>query len=170
MAAKGERLFKETGCADCHIPALPLESALFNDPGPFDAAGTLREADTDNGIRYDLSTLDWAATLPRNGNGHIMVPLYSDLKRHRISDQKTTVLGNELLAQRFVERDQFQTSELWGVGSTAPYGHRGDLVSLDEIIRAHGGEAAGSAETYRQLGEAGQQALIAFLRTLVIEP
>ena len=68
------------------------------------------------------------------------MPLFGDLKRHHISDSEISQLGNELLAQRFVERDVFITAELWGVGSTAPYGHRNDITTLDEVIRAHGGE------------------------------
>ena len=99
-----------------------------------------------------------------------MVPLFGDLKRHRISDQKHAKLGNELLAQRFVERDVFMTAELWGIASTAPYGHRGDLTSLDEVIRAHGGAASPSARAYEELPDDARSAIIAFLKTLVIEP
>ena len=98
-----------------------------------------------------------------------MVPLFGDLKRHRIADQKVAVLGNELLAQRFVDRDVFMTSELWGIADTGPYGHRGDLTTLDEVIRAHGGEGSQSARAYEALPDADRSALIAFLKTLVIE-
>ena len=99
-----------------------------------------------------------------------MIPLFGDLKRHRIADQKIATLGNELLSQRFVDRDVFMTSELWGIGSTEPYGHRGDLTTLDEVIRAHGGEGSDAARAYEKLAEEERSALIAFLKTLVIEP
>jgi len=121
------------------------------------------------GLSYDLETFDWVKNLRRNEDGAIMVPLFSDLKRHKISDQITAHFGNELLAQRFVERDQFQTTELWGVGSTAPYGHRGDLTTLDEAIRAHGGAAAEMTRSYLALSEKEQKSITAFLKTLVIE-
>ena len=78
----------------------------------------------------DLARFGWAAQLPRAKDGQVLVPLFSDLKRHVISDPGTDRLGNELLAQRFVERNQFRTAFLWGVGSTAPYGHRGDITTL----------------------------------------
>jgi cytochrome c peroxidase len=122
------------------------------------------------GAVYDLALLDWAATLPRNGDGAVMVPLFGDLKRHRIADARIAALGNELLAQRFVDRDVFQTTELWGIGSTAPYGHRGDLPTLDAVIRAHGGDATPVTRRYEALAETDRSALIAFLKTLVIEP
>ena len=170
MSQKGEVLFGSIGCTSCHISKLPLESALFRDPSPFDVAGTLRQSEGNINVSYDLSVFGWVSNLERNEAGHYLIPLYSDLKRHRISDQQTSHFGNELLAQRFVERDEFQTTELWGVGSTAPYGHRGDLTTIDEAIRAHGGEAAATKSRYVKLPQEDRQSIIAFLRTLVIEP
>ena len=66
-------------------------------------------------------------------------------------DAQVNALGNELQAQRFVERDVFLTPRLWGVGSTAPYGHRGDFRLLDEIISAHGGDARFARDAYLAL-------------------
>lgn len=167
-AAAGETRFAEIGCTQCHIPALPLEAAVFTDPGPLDTAGTLRQAEVSRPIGLDLETLEWVKALPRDNKGRILVPLFGDLKRHKISDQRRERLGNELLAQRFVERDVFMTAELWGVGSTAPYGHRGDLTTLDEVIRAHAGEATDVRKRYENLGEEDRQSIIAFLRSLEI--
>ncbi len=45
----------------------------------------------------------------------------------------------------------FLTPRLWGVGSTAPYGHRGDFRMLDEIIAAHGGDARFARDAYLAL-------------------
>ncbi len=119
---------------------------------------------------YDLGLLAWTKTLPRNDQGQILVPLFGDLKRHHIADGEVNRLGNELLAQRFVERDVFMTAELWGVGSTAPYGHRNDITTLDGVIRAHGGEGRKARDAYIAADEADRSALIAFLKTLVIQP
>ena len=69
-------------------------------------------------------------------------------------------------AQRFVERDVFLTPRLWGVGSTAPYGHRGDFRMLDEIIAAHGGEARFARDAYLALDKPERDTVIAFLRSL----
>jgi len=168
-AATGEQMFANFGCASCHVPALPLDSLSFADPGPFDAAGTLRAGEAAATV-IDMATLDWAATLPRNAAGQIMVPLFGDLKRHKMTDQQVATLGNELLAQRFVERDVFQTSELWGIASTGPYGHRGDLTTLDEVIRAHGGDSRPARDAYLAAEAADREALIAFLKTLIITP
>lgn len=167
-ATKGETLFSEIGCSSCHIPALPLESLLFQDPGPFDTAGTLRQSDVETPLVYNLGTLDWVKALPRDDQGRVLVPLFGDLKRHKIADAQNDTFGNELLAQRFVARDVFITAELWGIGSTAPYGHRGDLTTLNEVILAHGGEAAESRKAYSALGETDRQSIIAFLRSLEI--
>ena len=167
-AAKGEDLFGKVGCTECHIPALPLDSLVFQDPGPFDTAGTLRQSDVDKPLSLDLGTLEWAKSLPRDDQGRVLVPLFGDLKRHQIADASNDTFGNELLAQRFVARDVFITSELWGIGSTAPYGHRGDLTTLEEAILAHGGEATEIRKAYAALPEDDRQTIIAFLRSLEI--
>ena len=98
-----------------------------------------------------------------------MVPLFGDLKRHIMSDAQVMKLGNELLSQRFVERNEFITAELWGIASTSPYGHRGDLTTLDEIIKAHGGDARQARDAYIALAEVQRQNIIAYLKTLAIE-
>ncbi|WP_282608977.1 di-heme oxidoredictase family protein [Pelagibius sp. Alg239-R121] len=167
-ARKGDTLFDAIGCAACHKPALPLNSLIFEDPGPLDTAGTLRRSDVQTPTSYDLGRQEWAERLARNEKGQILVPLFGDLKRHIMTDRQVAGLGNELLSQRFVERNVFQTTELWGIASTAPYGHRGDMTTLDEVIRAHGGEARASRDSYVGLSLLNREALIAFLKSLVI--
>ncbi len=169
-AAKGARAMADMGCQVCHRASLPLKSLAFADPGPFDVSGTLNTGQVQTPAIYDLGLLPWAARLPRNDRGEIMVPLFGDLKRYKMTDRVNDRLGNELLAQRFVDRNIFMTTELWGVGSTAPYGHRNDFTTLDEIILAHGGEARKARDAYENASAETRSNLIAFLRTLVIGP
>ena len=98
-----------------------------------------------------------------------MIPLFSDLKRHVIVDAQVADLGNELLAQRFVARDQFLTPRLWGIASTGPYGHRGDYRMLAEIITAHGGEARFARDAWLAASPDARSHVIAFLRSLEIK-
>ncbi|WP_333831846.1 hypothetical protein [Rubrimonas sp.] len=168
-AAAGEAAFAAFGCAACHIPALPLDGLVFHEPAPGAPAGVLRQGEAAT-VALDLGALDWAARLPRDAQGRALVPLYGDLKRHVIADPVRPVFGDELLGQRFVARDVFLTAELWGVADTGPYGHRGDLSTLDEAIRAHGGAAAAAAKAYEAAPEDARQSVIAFLRTLRIAP
>ncbi|HLW90074.1 MAG TPA: di-heme oxidoredictase family protein [Roseiarcus sp.] len=168
-AAAGEKEFSTIGCASCHIQELPLKSMIFTDPAPYDMAGTLRTGETGEEIKLDLAKLPFAAQLEKNDKGEWLIPLFSDLKRHLMVDDQVNALGNELQAQRFVERDVFLTPRLWGVGSTAPYGHRGDFRTLNEIIVAHGGEARFARDAYLGLDETARENVIAFLRSLQIE-
>ncbi|WP_265517667.1 hypothetical protein [Nitratireductor luteus] len=168
-AARGSALFDAMGCVACHKRALPLNSLEFADPGPLDMAGTLRDGELIEPVTYDLGLLEWASTLPRDAEGNVLVPLFGDLKRHVIADQEVAALGNELLAQRFVERNVFMTAELWGAGSTGPYGHRNDLPTLDEVIRAHGGEGRAARDRYVAASGEDRTTLVAFLKALVIE-
>jgi len=168
-ATQGAKDFVTLGCASCHIQQLPLKSMIFTDPAPYDMAGTLRAGETGEEIKLDLSKLPFAERLQKNDKGEWLIPLFSDLKRHLMVDSEVNALGNELQAQRFVERDVFLTPRLWGVGSTSPYGHRGDFRTLDEIIRAHGGEALFSRNAYLDEDKATRENVIAFLRSLQIE-
>lgn len=169
-AERGERRFNALGCATCHRPHLPLEHLVFTDPGPGTSAATLRIEDVDAPIALDLSTLLGSDEFIRDDKGRLLVPIFGDLKRHAIADERVAPLGNELLAQRFVARNDFLTAELWGVASTAPYGHRGDMTTLDEVIRAHGGEARFAREAYIDAGEGARDDIVAFLKTLTINP
>lgn len=169
-AAEGETLFARFGCATCHLKHLPLKSLKFLDPGPADAAGTLNATQVSEPATYDLALLKWASLLERNDKGDYLVPLFGDLKRHDLVDASVDLIGNELLSQRFVNRNTFLTSELWGIASTAPYGHRNDFTTLDEIILTHGGEARQSRDKYQIADNQHRSAIIAYLKTLVINP
>lgn len=165
----GQLQAENIGCMSCHRSYLPLNSLSFSDPGPMDAAGTLRTGEVANTV-YDMALLEWSKTLDKDENGAFKIPLFGDLKRHVIADQQVATLGNELLSQRFVERNVFMTTELWGIASTAPYGHRGDLTTLREVIEAHGGDARKSRDAWLDLANTDQKNIIAWLKTLVIQP
>lgn len=65
---------------------------------------------------------------------------------------------------------EFMTEPLWGVGSTAPYGHDGRSINLREVILRHGGEAATSRDRFAALAEYDRVAIESFLQTLVLFP
>ncbi|MBV1703426.1 MAG: hypothetical protein KGI57_00540 [Hyphomicrobiales bacterium] len=167
-AKAGSKAFEAIGCSSCHMKTLPLKSMVFVDPSPYETAGTLRLSDVKEPIRIDLAKQPFAKTLKRDAQGDWLIPLFSDMKRHVMVDPLVNSLGNELMAQRFVARDTFLTPRLWGVGSTAPYGHRGDFRTLDAIIKAHGGESRFARDAYLSLPEDGRQDVIAYLRSLQI--
>ena len=148
-AKEGAKTFNEIGCASCHMQTLPLKSLVFTDPAPYDMAGTLRSGEVEERRSGSiLAPCPSPRRSKKNDKGEWLIPLYSDLKRHLIVDETVNALGNELQAQRFVERDVFLTPRLWGVGSTAPYGHNGAFRMLDEIIAAHGGDARFARDAY----------------------
>ena len=168
-AAEGEKQFDSLGCTSCHRATLPLKSLIFTDPAPYDMAGTLRAGEVKKGISIDLSQYAFAKELEEERQGRVADPALQRPEAPPGRRQPSQPLGNELQAQRFVERDVFLTPRLWGVGSTAPYGHRGDFRMLDEIIAAHGGEARFARDAYLALDNKDRDTVIAFLRSLVIE-
>jgi hypothetical protein len=90
--------------------------------------------------------------------------IYTDLKRHD-------------LGPNFYERNYdgsmrrlFMTTPLWGVGSTALYGHDGRSINLTEVILRHGGEALAARNAFARLDDEDQATILAFLNSLVLFP
>ena len=86
-----------------------------------------------------------------------MKDLLTDFKRHDVGP-------------KFYERNwdgtvqtMFMTRPLWGVGSTAPYGHDGRSMTLDDVILRHGGESQVSRDAYAALSSRKSAALQAYL-------
>jgi hypothetical protein len=53
-AQRGEEQFSAIGCADCHKPALLLDSRLFTEPNPYNPAGNLRVQDVQHPYTFDM--------------------------------------------------------------------------------------------------------------------
>ncbi|SNY91246.1 Di-haem oxidoreductase, putative peroxidase [Cohaesibacter sp. ES.047] len=164
-AKDGEGLFDQVACSQCHVKALPLTSLSFTEPGPYNRAGNLRVSDQmGKAFSFELSSKG----LEKNEDGDWMVPVFTDFKRHVIADAEKPHFGNERLSQRFIANDQFLTARLWGVGSTAPYGHRGDVTTLREAILHHGGDARDSRLAYEALSDLDQRKIVEFLKSLTL--
>jgi hypothetical protein len=63
---------------------------------------------------------------------------------------------------------KWRTTPLWGVGTTAPYGHDGASLDLDSVIRRHGGEARAARQAYRNLSDDERRQIVCFLQSLVL--
>ncbi len=165
---EGLRLMKRINCTSCHKQNLTIENdrrvadvttkylpkkAIFN--GLFAEVAPLFEVHNDGGTYPQL--------LPK-GKRFVVKNIFTDLKRHD-------------LGPAFHEREydgslvtEFVTEPLWGVGSSAPYGHDGRSINLDAVIRRHDGEAKASKKAYTKLPEHKQKAIIEFLSSLVLFP
>jgi hypothetical protein len=164
-AKLGEQRFLEVGCGGCHVPALPLRSLWFFEPNPYNRPGTAVPADVGGQIAVPLQVEDGSGVY-RDKNGDIFVAAYTDLKRHVICDEDDRHFCNEKLRQDFVPVDQFLTTKLWDAGSSAPYGHRGDLTTLSEAIVHHSGEAKEVKNAFLRLPDSDKTAIILFLQAL----
>jgi len=166
---QGRALFERSGCAECHIPDLQinhdrrvadLETAYDSTRGIFNnlfaTANPLFTSSDDQSGFSDLKQPKLQSFLVRN--------IFTDLKRHN--------LGPNFFERNFdgTFRTEFMTTPLWGVGSTAPYGHDGRSINLMEVILRHGGEAQASRDAFGRLSSTNQSRVIAFLNSLIIFP
>lgn len=165
----GRAIFDKIGCGSCHIDNMMInhdrrvadvETAYDPVNGVFNtlyATATTMYTTKDDGSGYPL------LKLPQGGQFQVK-DIYTDFKRHD-------------LGSNFYERNwdgtmqtQFLTRPLWGVGTSGPYGHDGRSINLNDVILRHGGESLTSRNNYASLKPADQDALQAFLNSLVLFP
>ncbi|HWM90920.1 MAG TPA: di-heme oxidoredictase family protein [Thermoanaerobaculia bacterium] len=166
--ARGRAVFDNIGCAKCHMPDLQIDKDR-------------RVADVDTAfdpVQGIFNQLFSTATplvnvIPDPPHPPRQVPLlnpflvtgiYSDLKRHD--------LGPKFHERQYdgTIKTHFVTEPLWGVGTTAPYGHDGRSINLNEVILRHGGEAQVQRDLYAELNTVPRNQLLAFLQSLVLFP
>lgn len=182
---RGEALFTQVSCATCHTPAMYLNDRKYSEPSPFNGSGQLHVSDVPQPYTFDLTSQGPGPRPERASNGRAIVRAFTDMKRHIISDTTTKLSDEQIpggslrgtaLATDFtisapaLAVNVFQTEKLWDVGSTAPYGHRGDLTTLTEAILVHGGEAAASRAAFLALPQSDKDCLIDFLKSMQIVP
>jgi hypothetical protein len=166
--AQGVQLMQRVGCMGCHVRNLEIrkdrriadvetsydpERGIFN--GLFAEAKPLFRTVADAGAYPQLQPL---------GGSFVVKDVFTDLKRH---DLGPAFHERDFDGQRITSH---VTEPLWGVGTTAPYGHDGRSVTLDAVIRRHGGEAERVTRAYVELSADDQEKIIDFLQTLVLFP
>ncbi|MCB1918025.1 MAG: hypothetical protein KDG52_20230 [Rhodocyclaceae bacterium] len=178
---RGRRLFHDLGCATCHMPALVLETRLFVEPNPFNPPGTCAGAvDGCSEFTFDMTERGQPPRLEKLPGGRALVRAYTDLKRHNLCDEPgpdaIRYFCNEQLAQGRPDQDGrpgaefFLTRRLWDVGTSGPYGHRGDIGTISEAILFHGGEARASRDAFASAPPGEQRAVVDFLKSLRVVP
>ena len=166
-ARLGETRFAEVGCGGCHRPRLPLRSLWFFEPNPYNRPGSVVPSDVGGQFAVPLTFVKGSG-LYRDANGAPYVAAFTDLKRHVICDEDDLFFCNERLRQDFVPTNQFLTAKLWDAGSSAPYGHRGDLTTLSEAIIHHSGEAKAVKQAFLDMPDIDKVAIVTFLRSLQV--
>lgn len=161
---RGRHLFSSIGCAECHIPALRLESLNFLEPNPYNRPGNVNPTDVPT-IRMPLP-VEPGSGVTRASDGSLLVWAFTDLKRHVICDSTDPFFCNELLRQDNVPTNQFLTSKLWDLATSSPYGHRGDCTTVSEVILHHAAEGKRARDNFLALDDADKRALIGFLLSL----
>ena len=180
----GERLFKQVGCASCHIPQLPLdrEGWLYSEPNPYNPYGHLRVGQAQTFV-LNLNRPDLPAPRLTARDGVTMVPAFTDLKLHDITSgpgdpnreavDMQRARGTEMhfaAEEFFAGNGKFITRRLWGVASKPNFYHHGKFTTMREAVLAHAGEAQRSTDSFKALSEHERDCLIEFLKTLQVLP
>jgi hypothetical protein len=166
---RGRKFFERIGCAACHIPDLQInrDRRVADVETVYDSArGIFNNLFATATPLFDgVSDSSGFATVKQPRHQTFLVKnIFTDFKRHDIG-------------ANFYERHydgslvkELLTTPLWGVGTTAPYGHDGRSINLAEVILRHGGEAQGARDAFARLAPDRRQALLEFLNSLVLFP
>jgi len=99
--------------------------------------------------------------------------VYSDLLVHRMGADLVGSAGYYVPREDIPDSpgddplpDEWRTPPLWGVADSGPYLHDGRAVTLQDAIRAHGGQGVMSRDNFNQLNMSQQAALVEFLKSL----
>jgi hypothetical protein len=167
--SRGRNLIEKIGCAVCHIPNLRIESDRR-------VADVETVYDPANGIMNNLfATATPLFNTVNDGSGFPALKqprLQPFLVRNIFTDFKRHDLGPAFYERNYdgtITRE-FLTTPLWGVGTTAPYGHDGRSINLTEVILRHGGEAQAARDAFAHLSIERRNAILHFLNSLVLFP
>jgi hypothetical protein len=169
-AYDGLKQFRNIGCATCHIQNLTIN----RDRRVADVE-TRFDPDRGNPINNMFATATAFFTQIKDGRGFPMIKrpnfgsfvvrnIFTDFKRHDLGPNFHEINYDGTI------RREFLTTPLWGVGSTAPYGHDGRSMTLKDVILRHGGEARLARDRFANAGLGTQRDIIIFLNTLVLFP
>jgi Di-haem oxidoreductase, putative peroxidase len=169
---KGEALFRQLDCTACHVPDWHIHAANPKADDYTQRYGgdrrffELQVAHNDKTERLEgrlvyLADQKNGLWLPRR-KATTVRGIYTDFKYHDVGEAFYQVQFDGSVVHRW------RTAPLWGVGTTAPYGHDGASLTLDDVIRRHGGEAQTSRDAYRALTDVERRQVICFLENLVL--
>lgn len=165
----GRRLFQQITCTSCHVPDLRINrdrrvadvtSEFDSERGNFNrifATATL--------LLANPASIGKARVAKAPARQPFLVQnFFADFRRHD--------LGPNVAERNYdgTMRTHFLTAPLWGAGSTAPYGHDGRSIDLTEVILRHGGDAQQSRDAFVALDVPSRNAVLAFLRSLILFP
>jgi hypothetical protein len=167
-SADGKNQLVNLGCTTCHKPDLTI-----NRDRRLADVETVFNPGSGNPFNRLFATASTFFSQVNDGSGHptiknpnlgqfVVRNIYTDFKRHD--------LGPNFHERNYdgTTRTQFITTPLWGVGTSAPYGHDGRSNNLMDVILRHGGEATAARNAFVAAGIGTQRNVIHFLNTLIL--
>jgi len=173
----GRATFTAVGCNSCHRPTFTIASdrrvadleTNFSDYNPMmpTSSGNPLNRMFAQATAFITSTSDGSGfpDLKRHSNHSFVVRnIFTDFKRHDIGVNFYERNYEGTLSKLFI------TEPLWGVGTTASYGHDGRSDTLEDVILRHGGEAQTARDAFAALSPTAKSFVIDFLQSLVLFP
>jgi hypothetical protein len=165
---QGLALMGAIRCTTCHVQNLQINNdrrvadvETVHDP----ARGIFNRLFATASTRFDV--VDDGQAFPKlvpSGDPFLVRNIFADFKTHDLGPAFHEREYDGTLVTRLL------TEPLWGVATTAPYGHDGRSINLEEVILRHGGEAQQSRNSFAALSADDKRKVLEFLGTLVLFP
>ena len=167
-ARRGLRIIERIGCTECHVQNLTVnyDRRIADVDTQFDPEnGIFNRLFATVSTRFDV--IDDGEAYPQlvpQGKPFVVRGIFTDFRRHDLGPAFHERQHDGAIVKEFI------TEPLWGVATTAPYGHDGRSINLTEVILRHGGEARRSKRAFARLSESARESVLAFLGTLILFP
>jgi hypothetical protein len=169
-ATAGRSSFTSLGCAACHVPDMTID-----DDRRVADLDTVFDPARGNPFNRLFATAAPSFTAFNDGSGFptlkkpnlgsfVVRNIFTDFKRHDLGPNFHEINFDGTI------RTDFLTMALWGVGTSANYGHDGRSHDLMTVILRHGGEAQQARDNFANASSATRRNVIAFLNTLILFP
>jgi hypothetical protein len=190
----GRATFTAIGCNSCHRPTFTIANdrriadletnfSEFNPAMPMTSGNPLNRMFA-NAMTFFVEVNDVPGSMPDGGmpipglptlknrvaHSFVVRNIFTDFKRHNLGDNFAERNYEGTLTTLLI------TEPLWGVGTTAPYGHDGRSDTLEDVILRHAStagstsEANASAVAFAALSPTAKSFVIDFLQSLVLFP
>ncbi len=169
LAQAGEKLFKQVGCAECHVEDVSPASGIYSDMLLHDLGPALADPVLAQPAPGQVSSQHPAPQpqrSPRRSNGYGGGPVIQSPLANRHGPASNLAISRQLDGLPEDLSQEWRTAPLWGMADSAPYLHDGRAETVLEAIAWHGGEGRNSSEQFFALPATERMKVLEFLACL----
>ncbi len=171
LATTGQKLFKQVGCAQCHVEDVSPAKGIFSDLLLHDLGPALADPILAQPAPGQVSSGQPLPPAPpagqsRSNSGYGGGAVPQSPLASRKGPASNLGISRQLDGLPEELTQEWRTTPLWGMADSAPYLHDGRAETVLEAVAWHGGEARKSSEQFFTLPAVERMKVLEFLACL----